>query len=79
MKTYVAMCSLCLLTGAALGHFNGKFSAVSDFVDSCDRQSFVVFQNSGASDNRRFHCFEIAPPDYLEEPVQEQPALLLTI
>lgn len=76
MKAYVAMCSLCLLTGATLGHLNGKFSAVSDFVDSCDRQSFVVLHNSDSYDKRRFHCFEITPPEYLDEPVQEQRALL---
>lgn len=76
MKAYLAMCSLCMLTGATLGHWNGKFSATTDFVDSCDRKSFVVFHSSDADDKRRFHCFEIAPPEYVDEPVQDQRALL---
>ena len=62
MKAYVAICSLCLLAGTALGHFNGRYSAASHFIENCDRLSMVEFHDKDADVKRRFHCFEIAPP-----------------
>ncbi|MEM9257570.1 MAG: hypothetical protein AAGA91_19195 [Pseudomonadota bacterium] len=62
MKLYVAICSLSLLSGAALGHFNGQYSAASRFVDDCEQLSFVVFHDKEAALDRRFHCFEIVVP-----------------
>lgn len=64
MKLYLAMCSFCLLAGAALGHLNGKYSAVSDFVNSCESIKFVVIQDRAADFSRQFHCFEVIPAEH---------------
>ena len=78
MKLYLAMCSLCLLSGAALGHLNGKYLAAAQFVDNCDDRRFVVFHDREADEQRHFHCFEIkldaldnktSPPPAVHTPV----------
>lgn len=70
MKFYLAMCSLSLAAGTALGHFNGKYTAAARFVDDCDQQRFVVFLDRGADAQRRFHCFEITQPALEDRPEQ---------
>ncbi len=75
MKLYVAVCSLCLLTGAALGHFNGKYAAAATFVDDCDSLSIVVFHDRQNETNRHFHCFEIETPALMKMPVKREPPL----
>ena len=59
MKLYVAMCSLSLLAGAALGHFSGKASTEASFLDDCAGTSFVVLDDGKGNTRRHFHCFEI--------------------
>jgi len=59
MKLYVAMCSLSLLAGAALGHFSGKTSTEASFLDDCAGTSFVVLDDNKGKTRRHFHCFEI--------------------
>ena len=59
MKFYLAMCSLSLAAGTALGHLNGKYLAAAQFVDNCDDRRFVVFHDREADEQRHFHCFEV--------------------
>ena len=70
MKFYLAMCSLSLAAGAALGHFNGQYLAAANFVDDCEDSRFVVFHDREADENRHFHCFEIKTqsPEERREP-----------
>ncbi|GAB5453618.1 MAG: hypothetical protein Hals2KO_39460 [Halioglobus sp.] len=70
MRIYLAMCSLSLLTGVALGQINGKYTAASQFMDKCDRSSVVVFQDDEADVRRHFHCFELEQPTREETPPQ---------
>lgn len=74
MKAYVAMCSLSLAAGAALGHFNGKYAAASHFIDSCDSVKIVAFQDREADTRRDFHCFEIESREHRKIPAKEQRA-----
>ncbi len=59
MKLYVAMCSLSLLAGSAIGHFSGKISTQASFLDDCAATSFVVLEDNKGNTQRHFHCFEI--------------------
>ncbi|MDX1735359.1 MAG: hypothetical protein R3228_13385 [Halioglobus sp.] len=76
MKAYVAMCSLSLLAGAALGHFNGQYSVATKFAEDCSRLSVVVFQDRESEAPKHFHCFELEVPGSGEIPVREEPALV---
>lgn len=73
MRTYVAICSLCMLTGAGLGYFNGKYSAAAHFVDDCNAVSIVVFHDRQSQTNRHFHCFEIDTAEAVRVPVRRTP------
>lgn len=59
MKLYLAMCSLSLLTGLALGHINGKAATVSSLMEDCAAASVVVLEDTQGAAKRHFHCFEI--------------------
>lgn len=59
LKLYLGMCLLSLLTGLAIGHVNGTFSAAANFVDDCASISMVVLRDTETDTARRFHCFEI--------------------
>ena len=59
MKLYVAICSLSMLVGAALGYINGQVTTISDFVDDCAALNIVVLDDAGDDKMRHFHCFEI--------------------
>lgn len=73
MKLYLLVCSTCLLSGATLGHFNGKYSAAAHFVDDCTTMTVVVFHDRQSESNRQFHCFEINTSGVMGVPVTRDP------
>ncbi len=59
MKFYLAMCSLSLLIGAALGYLNGKNATIAQVVESCDATYMIAFRDDDIGSERRYHCFDI--------------------
>ena len=79
MKRYVAMCSLCLLAGAALGHMNGQVSQAITFVEDCATTRLVVVEDRASDQRRHFHCFEIDISKAHEKPAAKHADLLPVI
>lgn len=58
-RLYLAMTSLALITGAALGHWSGKQGTLDSFVQDCSESHVSVVYDRVLDQHRHFHCFEI--------------------
>jgi hypothetical protein len=59
MKVYVLMTSLALMAGTAVGYFNGKGAAQSQFAEACVDTKLAALYDRGNDELRHFHCFEL--------------------
>lgn len=77
MRRYVLMTSLALMAGTALGYWNGKGAAHTQFVTACTDTQVTVVYDYGNDEHRHFHCFELdteapeaAPPTRVPDKAQ---------